>query len=113
MLAKHAVWLRGEAHGIRANLSGADLRECDLRESDGITYAQCAFVSHGECGRQLLAVRFSEGDRYFCGCFAGTLAEIDAYIANGAPHLRKTRQFARDFVVAALDMKHEPVSENP
>jgi hypothetical protein len=41
--------------------------------------------------------------RLFCGCFAGTLAELDAYIDNGEERYKATRKLARDFIVAAID----------
>ena len=96
------------ANLIGANLSGAKLREAYLREANlsetrGLTYAQCSFTAHGECGRQLLAVVIGAKMRFFCGCFVGSLAELDAYIEAGAPKYRATRRLARDFVVAAID----------
>ena len=30
ILEKHALWIRGDEHGVRANLSGANLSEADL-----------------------------------------------------------------------------------
>ena len=127
ILASHAEWLAGRG-GKQANLREADLRwtnlsganlsksdlrkanlsrailsEADLRGAVGIAYAQCSFSAHGECGRQLLAVVVDGESRFFCGCFAGTLAELDAYIASGDAKHRATRRLARDFVVAAID----------
>ena len=34
VLEKHALWLRNDLNGVRANLRGADLRGADLREAD-------------------------------------------------------------------------------
>jgi hypothetical protein len=90
-----------------ANLSGANLSGANLSGAQGVAYAQCAFRSHGERGRQLLAVRLPTGDCFFCGCFSGSLAELDDYIANGPDYFRQTRRLARDFVVAALDAQND------
>lgn len=127
IIASHADWLAGrdgqQANLREADLSGANLRDADLsgadlsgaslsganlsganlRETAGARYAQCAFSGHGERGRQLLAVVVDGESRFFCGCFAGTLAELDAYIASGDAKHRATRRLARDFVVAAID----------
>jgi hypothetical protein len=42
-----------------------------------------------------------------CGCFAGTEAELRAYIANGPAHLRRTRTLALDTVLMLLDAKND------
>ena len=34
ILEKHALWIRGDEHGVRANLSGADLCGANLYEAD-------------------------------------------------------------------------------
>ncbi len=91
-----------------ADLSGADLSRANLscanlREGIGIHYAQCSFDAHGERGRQLSGVVIAGELRLFCGCFSGTLAELDAYINNGDERYKATRKLARDFVVAAID----------
>ena len=92
-----------EANLRYANLRGANLRYANLRGATGIRYAQCCFDSHGEKGRQLLGVVISDKLRLFCGCFEGTLEELDAYIENGKECYKATRKLARDFVVAAID----------
>ncbi len=91
-----------------ANLTGATLSEADLSvanlsETKGVLYAQCSFSAHGERGRQLLAVVIGDQPRFFCGCFTGTLAELDAYIKSGDAKYKATRRLARNFVRAALD----------
>ena len=90
-----------------ANLNEADLRDADLcganlRGAIGLRYAQCSFSAH-EGGRQLTGVVIAEELRLFCGCFSGTLAELDAYIDNGEQGYKATRKLARDFIVAAID----------
>ena len=90
------------------NLSGADLRGADLRGANlsgtvGIRYAQCSFDSHGENGRQLLGVVISDRLRLFCGCFEGTLEELDADIDDEESRYKSTRKLARDFIVAAIN----------
>lgn len=91
-----------------ADLSGADLSRVNLRWANlsgavGIRYAQCSFDAHGETGRQLSGVVIAGELRLFCGCFAGTLAELDAYIDEGDERYKVTRKLARDFIVAAID----------
>jgi hypothetical protein len=90
-----------------ANLNEADLRDAELcganlRGAIGLRYAQCSFCAH-EGGRQLTGVVIAEELRLFCGCFSGTLAELDAYIDNGDERYKATRKLARDFIVAAID----------
>jgi uncharacterized protein YjbI with pentapeptide repeats len=97
----------------KADLSGADLFEADLCDTnlcwanlsgaEGLNYAQCSFSSHGESGRQLSGVIINGELRLFCGCFQGTLADLDAYIDNGEERYKPTRKLARDFIVAAID----------
>ena len=127
ILDDHALWLAGSggkcanlsradlsgaglsgANLRGADLSGADLRGADLSgaglvEATGLRYAQCSFDAHGERGRQLSGVVIAGELRLFCGCFAGTLAELDAYIDNGEERYKATRKLARDFIVAAID----------
>ena len=102
-----AVLLRANLTG--ANLNGADLSKIDLTganlsETAGLKYAQCAFDGHGEQGRQLLGVLIGDELRFFCGCFVGSLNELDEFIRSRENKYKATRQLARDFVVAALDI---------
>ena len=127
ILADHALWLADDggkranlseadlsganlrrANLSGANLSGADLRGANLSRADlswaiGLRYAQCSFDAHGESGHQLSGVVIAGELRLFYGCFAGTLAELDAYIDNGDERYKATRKLARDFIVAAID----------
>ena len=117
ILADHALWLSNSGEkranlrwaNLRradlscANLSGADLSGSNLSGAIGLRYAQCSFDAHGESGRQLSGVVIAGELRLFCGCFAGTLAELDAYIDNGDERYKATRKLARDFIVAAID----------
>ena len=120
-LDTHTKWLRAVAGGVRADLrdadlrnadlsgadlrgadlSGADLRNADLSESHGPRFAQIAWSSHGECGRQLLCVRLPGGLRYFCGCFAGSADDLHAYIDRNGHHLAESRRLAM-WIVTAL-----------
>jgi len=102
-----AVLLRANLTG--ANLNGADLSKinltgANLSETAGLKYAQCAFDGHGEQGRQLLGVLIGDELRFFCGCFVGSLNELDEFIRSRENKYKATRQLARDFVVAALDI---------
>jgi len=92
-----------KANLIEADLSYANLSYANLIEVDGLNYAQCSFASHGETGRQLSGVVIAGKLMFFCGCFQGTLAELDAYIENGKECYKATRKLARDFIVAAID----------
>ena len=112
ILDDHALWLAGSGGKCAnlsradlswANLSGAYLSGANLVEATGLRYAQCSFDAHGERGRQLSGVVIAGELRLFCGCFAGTLAELDAYIDNGEERYKATRKLARDFIVAAID----------
>jgi len=91
------------AHLSGTKLGGADLSYANLSGTTGIRYAQCSFDSHGESGRQLLGVVICDKLRLFCGCFKGTLEELDAYIDRGDDSYKSTRKLARDFIVAAID----------
>lgn len=96
------VDLRGaDMHGV--SLRGANLSMANLRGADGIIYAQCSFTAHGESGRQLLGVVIDGRLQLFCGCFSGTLQELDAYIEKGKECYKPTRKLARDFIAAAID----------
>ena len=101
-----------------ANLSYADLRSANLRYADlrsaNLSYAvdswaQVAFMGHGECGRMLTAVRIKKDGEptFFCGCFTGTLKQLEGYIEKGAPNLKKTRTLAMKAVVEMLDARNE------
>jgi uncharacterized protein YjbI with pentapeptide repeats len=90
------------ANLFKADLSGASLSGANLNASKGITYAKCSFTAHGECGRELSGVIISGELRLFCGCFQGTLAELDAYIEKSGESYKPTRKLARDFIVAAI-----------
>ena len=101
-----------EANLRGADLSGADLRGADLSGANliganGLRYAQCSFDAHGESGSQLSGVVIAGELRLLCGCFAGTLAELDAYIDKGEECYKATRKLARDFIVAAIAARKE------
>jgi hypothetical protein len=77
-----------------ANLSNVNLSYVDLQMSTGLTFAQCAFTAHGACGRMLLGVVLNREVRFFCGCFSGSQAELEAYIAEGLPACAPSRRLA-------------------
>ena len=97
----------------KANLSGADLSRADLSRAylsgAAHAWAQVAFMGHGECGRMLTALVIKEGDepKLFCGCFTGSFADLDKYIADGDPKYRKTRTLAMNTVKALLAARNE------
>jgi hypothetical protein len=106
-----------------ADLSGADLSRADLSRADLSraylsraylsravhAWAQVAFASHGECGRMLTAVIYKEGDAavYQCGCFSGSLADMQAYIDNGAEKYKPSRTRAMEVVTELLNITRE------
>ena len=105
-----------------ANLSGADLRYANLSDAN-LRYANLrdaylggakitataavVFTGHGQCGRQLLAVRAGESILLWCGCFHGTPDELRAFIAGDEPCYRKTRTLALDTALMLLDAKND------
>jgi len=96
-----------------ANLSGADLRSADLRSANlsganlagvkAVLYTQVAWTGHGECGRQLLGVVINGEPRYFCGCFQGTIKDLQDYIQSGKEEHKASRTKAFEFVQSCLD----------
>ena len=108
ILRLHALLVKSETGGERANLSGANLRSAnlsgaDLSESRGVQYAQAAFTGHGECGRMLTLATIDSAKRFFCGCFQGTPEELAEYIAKGPDDLKKSRTLAMNFCLEAFD----------
>ena len=94
-----------------ANLSSADLSGANLSGADLYAYACVCFIGHGECGRQLTAIRHKKGDepKLWCGCFSGSVQDLRDYIAMGDAKLAKTRTLALETVLVLLDAKNEEV----
>lgn len=90
-----------------ANLCGAKLYGARLRDAEITATAVVAFTGHGQCGRQLLAVRAGDSVLLWCGCFHGTPEDLRAYIAGDEPRYRKTRTIALDTVLALLDATND------
>jgi hypothetical protein len=90
-----------------ADLSSVNLSSADLRYAVD-SWAQVAFMGHGECGRMLTAIRIKKDGNptFFCGCFTGTLKQLEEYIEKGAPNLKKTRTLAMKAVVEMLDARN-------
>ena len=82
----------------KANLSSADLSFLK-----GCKWAQVAFHSHGECGRQLSAVVIDGVTVFFCGCFKGSREQLEEYIAGGKEEFRASRTKAMQAVISLLD----------
>ena len=96
-----------------ANLSYANLRSANLRSAN-LSYAvhswaQVAFMGHGDCGRMLTAIQIKKTDSpaFFCGCFTGDEQALRAYIAGGDARLRKTRTIAVDTVITLLSARND------
>ncbi len=86
-----------------ANLSSANLSSADLSFLKGCKWAQVAFHSHGECGRQLSAVVIDGVTVFFCGCFKGSREQLEEYIAGGKEEFRASRTKAMQAVISLLD----------
>jgi len=94
---------------IGANLSGADLIGANLREANlsganlsksvGVDYAQCSWTGHGQCGRQLNAIRIENTITLFCGCFKGTPNDLEQYIATSEEKYKTSRTRAMKFIL--------------
>ncbi len=97
ILSKHYLYISGDPEGVPANLSGANLTECR-----GTEWASCGWTGHGECGRQLLAVRSFGTIKLFCGCFSGSEHELLRYIANGDDRHKSSRTKALEFVISCF-----------
>ena len=94
-----------------ANLSSADLRSADLRfanlsSAKNLLYSACYFSGHGECGRQLLAVKIGEEIKLFCGCFKGDEKELRDYIEKGDEDLKASRLLALETVLKLIEVKN-------
>ena len=107
--------LRG-ADLTRADLTGADLRGADLTRADltdavltdgkYLARASVQFSGHGECGRELMAIKTSAKENpvtLWCGCFMGTPEELVRYIAEGGERHRKSRTLAIETVLMLLN----------
>ena len=109
VLERHRKWLFHEDGGSRADLSGAYLSGANLSRADlsraVYSWAQVAFIGHGECGRMLTAIilKKDEEPSFFCGCFNGSKDDLKEYIENGAAELRDSRTKAMEVVVELLN----------
>ena len=91
-----------------ADLSGAVLRGADL---SGAKYkngtvnavAQVSFTTHGECGRQLMAIRTEIETTLLCGCFAGSPEDLEAYITKGSKRYQPSRRLAMRCVLEMVN----------
>ena len=93
---------------VGASLVGARLDRARL-DGAGHTWAQVSFKGHGEYGRMLTALVRKKGDEpeLFCGCFTGSFADLEEYIAEGNPKLRRTRTLAMETVRQLLTAEND------
>ena len=94
-----------------AVLTGADLTRAILCGGTFISRAAVQFSSHGECGRELSAIRTdAKGSpvTFWCGCFTGTPEELRKYIAEGTDRYAESRTLAMDTVLKLLDYGTQP-----
>lgn len=71
-------------------------------------FAKVAFTNHGQCGRELIAIRQNNQDspiQLFCGCFTGTEEALRDFIAKGSQDMAKTRLLALETVLKLLDVE--------
>jgi hypothetical protein len=89
-----------------ANLRYTDLSSANLSSAKNLIYSACYFSGHGECGRQLLAVKIGEDVKLFCGCFNGTETELRDYIEKGDEELKSSRLIALETVLKLIEIKN-------
>ena len=89
-----------------ADLRSANLSRADLSSAENLLYSACYFSGHGECGRQLLAVKIGEGINLFCGCFKGDEKEFRDYIEKGDEDLKESRLLALETVLKLIEVKN-------
>ena len=65
ILASHAMWIRGEEGGNRANLHGANLHSADLRGADLLDLQTPVTVSPAFCGPGLVTARTVNGEQMY------------------------------------------------
>lgn len=89
ILRLHLKYIIGESGGIRADLSGANLRWANLSEAN-LRWADLSganlsggtdiiSVSGIGSARRMTTYHIQQ-DRVWCGCFTGTLAEFEAQV---------------------------------
>ena len=89
----------------KANISGAYISEANLTEVKGLKHAACYFHSHGETGRQLLAVEIKGTIQLFCGCFKGSEEKLREYIESEDENLKESRLLALETVLKLINYK--------
>jgi hypothetical protein len=77
-----------------------------LSSARNLIYSACYFSGHGECGRQLLAVKIGEDVKLFCGCFSGTETELRDYIEKHDEELKSSRLIALETVLKLIEIKN-------
>lgn len=77
-----------------------------MSSAKNLLYSACYFSGHGECGRQLLAVKIGEGIKLFCGCFKGDEKELRDYIEKGDKDLKESRLLALETVLKLIEVKN-------
>ena len=104
---RHAVLTGADLRG--AVLRGADMRGADLTGGKFLSRSAVQFTGHGECGRELSAIKTDAQDNpitMWCGCFVGTPEELHKYIADGDEKYRRTRTLAMETVLMLLDVNN-------
>jgi uncharacterized protein YjbI with pentapeptide repeats len=86
----------------RTNFTGA------LLQNVFHNHARVQFNAHGECGRELVAIVKNEGDEptFHCGCFSGSVKDLQKYITQGNQRYAKTRLIALEAVLKLIDVEY-------
>lgn len=88
-----------------ANLRDAELSGANLSSAKNVKFSQCSFDMHGECGRSITAVLINGEIIIFCGCVKGGEAELREYIEKREDKYKKSRLFALEFVLKAINFE--------
>ena len=86
-----------------ADLSGAVLTYAKYKNGTVNAVAQVSFTTHGECGRQLMAIRTEIETTLLCGCFAGSPEDLEAYITKGSKRYQPSRRLAMRCVLEMVN----------
>ena len=98
----------GGADLVDARLDGANLSGAKWGGLEILDIAQVASRSHGERGRQLVGVLLEDGTvQCRCGCWSGTLSELESWIEEQGEELAVSRRRAVVALRAMLNIPEE------
>ena len=121
----HKMWLNGDKEGVRADLSGANLRWADLSGANlsgaNISLAEGKVVCstsgiQGERGRMitLLAEGKESEWKIWCGCFNGTRSDLKKWLDshNRAGWERESTEMCIKFLFSLARKKIKSDDQN-